>query len=151
MKFSNSLLLFPFFFFILSCSFQGKKDEVSYENITTFNSKNNKSTREVISIKLNNISIKDEDVLKYIKFDFVLKNNSNKDVKAFKCKLSFVDRFGDIIKKSNFKYEELISSKDSVKHSTYLRYNRFKKSDNEILNKDATSLSVKVSDLEIID
>lgn len=78
----------------------------------------------------------------YITYGFVIENKSEKDIRALKGELVFTDLFDEEIKSIGLTYDQPIKAKTTVKWNATTDYNQFKKSDQQLKNKDLKDLKV---------
>jgi hypothetical protein len=82
------------------------------------------------------------DYQKYITYKFVIKNKSDKEIRALKGQISFMNLFDEEIKTLNFVYDQPIEAKMEVNYNATTDYNRFTDSDKALKNKELKDLKV---------
>jgi hypothetical protein len=82
------------------------------------------------------------DYQKYITYKFVIKNKSEKEIRALKGQISFMNLFDEEIKTLNFVYDQPIESSMEVSYNATTEYNQFSDSDKALKNKDLKDLKV---------
>lgn len=82
------------------------------------------------------------DYQEYITYKFVIKNKTEKDIRALKGGLMFTNLFDDEIKKINFVYDEPIAAGQEVSWSATTDYNQFIDSDRTLKNKDLEDMKL---------
>jgi hypothetical protein len=78
----------------------------------------------------------------YITYKFVIKNKSDKDIRAVKGGITFTNLFDEEISSLNFVYDQPIEAGTEVKWNAQTDYNQFKDEDKNLRNKDLKDLKV---------
>ncbi|MDB9755887.1 hypothetical protein OAB20_06345 [Winogradskyella sp.] len=78
----------------------------------------------------------------YITYKFVIKNKSDKKVRAVKGEISFTNLFDDKISSLSFVYDKPIEAGKEVTWNATTDYNQFKDEDKTLKNKDLKDLKV---------
>ncbi|MFD2890883.1 hypothetical protein ACFS5J_02525 [Flavobacterium chuncheonense] len=78
----------------------------------------------------------------YITYKFVIKNKSNKNVRALKGNITFTNLFDDEISSLNFVYDESIEAGTTATWNAQTDYNQFKDEDQLLKNKELKDLKV---------
>lgn len=78
----------------------------------------------------------------YITYKFVIKNKTNKNIRAVKGSVSFTDLFDEEIKELNFVYDDIIQAGKTVNWNASTDYNMFMDDDKTLVNKDLENLKV---------
>jgi len=82
------------------------------------------------------------DYQEYITYKFVIKNKSDKEVRAVKGTVEFANLFGDKIKSLNFVYDQAIQPKNQATWSGTSDYNQFVDSDKTLKAKALKDLKI---------
>lgn len=78
----------------------------------------------------------------YITYKFVIKNQSNKEIRAIKGSVTFSNLFDDEIKTLNFVYDQPIEPDNEVTWSASTNFNQFMDDDVALKSKDLKDLKV---------
>jgi hypothetical protein len=78
----------------------------------------------------------------YITYKFVIKNKSDKKIRAVKGGITFTNLFDDEISSLNFVYDKPIEAGKEVNWNATTDYNQFKDEDKALKNKDLKDLKV---------
>jgi len=78
----------------------------------------------------------------YITYKFVIKNKSDKKIRAVKGGITFTNLFDDEISSLNFVYDQPIDAGTEVNWNATTDYNQFKDEDQALKNKDLKDLKV---------
>ena len=78
----------------------------------------------------------------YITYKFVIKNKSDKDIRAVKGGITFTNLFDEEISSLNFVYDQPIEAGIEVKWNAQTDYNQFLDKDKTLRNKDLKDLKV---------
>jgi hypothetical protein len=82
------------------------------------------------------------DYQEYITYKFVLKNKTEKDLRAVKGTLMFFNLFDDEIKRISFVYDQPILAGQEVTWNATTEYNQFIDSDQALKNKDLKDMKL---------
>ena len=75
-----------------------------------------------------------------IEMQVAIENKGKRDIAGFKGTVVFADMFGDIIRQSNWSYDEDVPAGKSVTWTGGSRYNRFEEGDNKLRSIDMSKL-----------
>ena len=78
----------------------------------------------------------------YITYKFVIKNKSDKKIRAVKGGITFTNLFDDEISSLNFVYDQPIEAGKEITWNAQTDYNQFKDEDKTLRNKDLKDLKV---------
>jgi len=78
----------------------------------------------------------------FITYKFIIKNKSNKNIRAIKGNITFENLFDETIKSLNFVYDQPIKVGDEVNYNAQTDYNQFNDSDKALRNKDLKDIKV---------
>ena len=78
----------------------------------------------------------------YITYKFVIKNKSEKIIRAIKGEITFTNLFDDEISSLKFVYDQPINTGEEVNWNAQTDYNQFKDEDKSLKNKDLQDLKV---------
>jgi hypothetical protein len=78
----------------------------------------------------------------YITLKFIIKNKSEKEIRAMKGAITFTNLFDDEIKTVNFVYDQHIAGGGEATWDATLDYNQFSSEDQTLRNKDLKDLKV---------
>lgn len=78
----------------------------------------------------------------YITYKFVIKNKSDKNIRAVKGGITFTNLFDDEISSLNFVYDQPIEAGKEITWNAQTDYNQFKDDDKTLRNKDLKDLKV---------
>lgn len=82
------------------------------------------------------------DYEKFITYKFVIKNKSEKNIRAVKGGITFTNLFDDEISSLNFVYDQSIEAGKEITWNATTDYNQFKDDDQALKNKDLKDLKV---------
>ncbi|MCD8401422.1 hypothetical protein [Tenacibaculum finnmarkense] len=78
----------------------------------------------------------------YITYKFIIKNKSDKKIRAIKGNITFTNLFDDKINSLSFVYDKPIEAGEEVTYNAQTDYNQFKEEDKTLRNKDLKDLKV---------
>jgi hypothetical protein len=78
----------------------------------------------------------------YITYKFIIKNKSNKKIRAVKGGITFTNLFDDEISSLSFVYDQPIEARTEANWNATTDYNQFKDEDRALKNKDLKDLKV---------
>ena len=78
----------------------------------------------------------------YITYKFIIKNKSDKNIRAVKGGITFTNLFDDEISSLNFVYDQPIEAGKEITWNAQTDYNQFKDDDKTLRNKDLKDLKV---------
>ncbi|MHC2993633.1 hypothetical protein OB13_19385 [Pontibacter sp. HJ8] len=78
----------------------------------------------------------------YITYKFAFQNNGDKDIRAFKGRVSFTDLFDTEIKSFNMTYDEGLLSGKKMSYEATTDYNQFMDEDKRLVSKDLKDLKM---------
>ena len=87
---------------------------------------------------------------KYITYDFVFQNNSDKDIRGFTGTLVFNDIFGETIKRIGISYDDGITAGEKINYEATTDYNRYSDSDSKLKSKDLEDIVLEWEPEQVI-
>ncbi|MEQ8910289.1 MAG: hypothetical protein RIC95_13910 [Vicingaceae bacterium] len=97
---------------------------------------------KVVMVSCFDKGFKEVDYQDYITYKFVIKNNSDKNIRAVKGNITFTNLFDEPISSLNFVYDQPIPAGQEVKWNAQTDYNQFVDKDKALRNKDLEDLKV---------
>jgi hypothetical protein len=98
--------------------------------------------RDVLTVALVKKEYVEYNYQDYINISFGFKNNSDKEIRAFKGGIVFADLFDETIKESSITYDEPIPANSSIVWNASLDYNQFSSEDKLLRNKDLDDIKL---------
>lgn len=109
-----------------------------------------KQLRETVEVGLVDKGYREISYDQYLTYEFVFRNNSDKDIRGFNGTLVFNDIFGETIKRIRISYDEGIEARGKTNYSASTEYNRYMSEDSKLRNKDLEDIVMEWEPATII-